>query len=147
MNSSAPTCSGRAHALGIFAAAEAPIIKAAAEEFIPLLGRIEVLVNKTGLVMLPYADTAHGTPFFLGEVLVAQAHLVCPEHEVEGYALVVGRDLEQAMAVAILDAAGAAGVAADRFDAVLAKAHGAQVRADHARRCDIEATRVQMETF
>ena len=37
--------------------------------------RIEVLENRTGLVMLPARDNAHGTSFFLGEVLVSEARV------------------------------------------------------------------------
>lgn len=139
--------SDRAEGLSILTAADPGQLKAAAEAFIPLLGTIEVLVNRTGLMMMPYTDTARGATFFLGEVLVAEAHIRCPEHGVEGYAVVTGRDLEQAMAIAVVDATGAAGLAGDCFHALLNEARAVQVAADQARRRDIAATRVQMETF
>ncbi|HVW92449.1 MAG TPA: phosphonate C-P lyase system protein PhnG [Devosia sp.] len=141
------TSRDRAAALSLMTAAPAERIKAAAEHLLPLLGAVEVLVNRTGLVMLPYRDTARGTSFFLGEVLMAEAHIRCPDHDVEGYAMVVGRDLEQAMAVAVLDAIGAAGLAAAQFNVLLRALEAEQAAADEALRRDIEATRVQMETF
>lgn len=147
MSPSNPPGSVRADTLSLLTAAPPDFVKNAAEEFIPLLGKIDVLANRTGLVMLPYSDTARGTAFFLGEVLVAEAHILCPDQDVEGYALVIGRDVEQAMAIAVLDAAGAAGLARDCFDAILAEADAVQVSTDEARRRDVEATRVQMETF
>lgn len=137
----------RAAALSLMTAAPAARIKAEAEQLLPLLGAVEVLVNRTGLVMLPYRDTAHGATFFLGEVLMAEAHIRCPDHDVEGYAMVVGRDLEQAMAIAVLDAVGAAALAPAQFNALLRVLAAEQATADEALRRDIEATRVQMETF
>jgi phosphonate C-P lyase system protein PhnG len=70
---------------------------------IPRLGEITVLSNRTGLVMVPMADTAQGTPFYVGEALIAEAHVRIGQHE--GYAACLGRDLEQALAIALIDAA------------------------------------------
>jgi alpha-D-ribose 1-methylphosphonate 5-triphosphate synthase subunit PhnG len=137
----------RGEALSLIAAAPPERAKALADQLVGLLGPVEVLVSRTGLVMLPYRETARGTSFFLGEVLVAEAQLKCADHGVEGYGMVVGRDLEQAMAVAVLDAVGAAGLANERFDAFVAEIREELGQADEARRRDIEATRVQMETF
>jgi alpha-D-ribose 1-methylphosphonate 5-triphosphate synthase subunit PhnG len=118
-------------------------LKPMAESILPHLGSIEVLVSRTGLVMLPFRDTVQGTDFFLGEVLVAEAHIRAGT--VEGYGMVTGRDLERAMAMAVLDAGRAMGLPevlafADREAAV----HQAE---DTALLRRIEATRVEMETF
>ena len=134
-------------ALSLFVLANPDQIKAEAEAMTPLLGRIEVLASRTGLVMLPYRDTVRGADFFLGEVLAAEAHIRCPDKGVEGYAMVVGHDLERAMAAAILDAVGAAEVDPGRFEAFLAHIGEALARSELAERRAVEATRVQMDTF
>lgn len=129
--------------LSVLARADAARIKAAAEALLPDLGEIEVLVSRSGLAMLPFRDTVEGTDFFLGDVLVAEAHIRVAG--VEGYGMVTGRDLERAMAMAVLDAGRALGLAA-----VTAFADGeaqAQAQADRERLRRIEATRVDMETF
>lgn len=122
-------------------------IKAEAEAILPALGAVEVLQSRTGLVMLPMRDTVQGTDFHLGEVLVAEAHLRLVDHDVEGYGMTVGRDLEQAMAMALIDAARAAGVALERIDALIAETAAQQAEADRDTLRRIEATRVDMETF
>jgi alpha-D-ribose 1-methylphosphonate 5-triphosphate synthase subunit PhnG len=134
-------------ALETLARAEPARLKAEAEAVLPLLGDIEVLQSRTGLVMLPMRDTVQETDFLLGDVLVAEAHLRLPSHGAEGYGLVVGRDLDRAMAMAVLDAARAAGIAGARIDAFLAAEARANAEADTATLRRIEATRVEMETF
>lgn len=129
--------------LTILARADAARIKALAEVVLPALGTIEVVTSRTGLVMLPLRDTVQGTDFFLGEVLVAEAHIRAGG--VEGYGMVTGRDLERAMAMAVLDAARAQGNTAV-LDFVAQEASVQQAE-DEARLRQIEATRVEMETF
>lgn len=122
-------------------------LKEIAEQILDDLGDVTVISNRTGLVMLPFVETVRNTTFHLGEVLVAEAHIQVPARSVEGYGAVVGRDLEQSMAMAILDAAIAAGHRHDLILAFLAEEE------NHAHECDrqtlrkVEATRVQMETF
>lgn len=118
-------------------------LKPFAETILPRLGEIEVLASRTGLVMLPFRDTVHGTDFFLGEVLVAEAHLRVGG--VEGYGMVTGRDLERAMAMAVLDAGRALDLP-EVMDFVVREA-AVQEAEDAALLRRIEATRVEMETF
>lgn len=136
-----------ARALDMLAAMDPAALKAQAEAILPLLGAVEVIVSRTGLVMLPMRDTVQDAAFFLGDVLVAEAQVRLGGHGVEGYGMVVGRDLERAMAMALIDAALAAGIETGRLDAFLARAAErlAADEADLLRR--IEATRVEMETF
>lgn len=136
-----------ARALDILAASRPTAIKAVAEQILNDLGEVSVVSNRTGLAMLPYHDTVQGTAFHLGEVLVAEAHIRVPARDVEGYGAVVGRDLERAMAMAVLDAAMAA---RHRINAILEfldveRAH--QEGCERERLKKVEATRVQMETF
>lgn len=121
-------------------------VKQMAEAVIPALGQITVLKNQTGLVMVPYTDSAQGTTFHLGEVLVAEGHLRI-ESGAEGYGMVLGRDVELAMAVAVLDAALMAGIMIDDITAFLVEQQQAQQAADEATLRKVESTRVEMETF
>ena len=58
-----------------------------------------------------------------------------------------GRDLEAAMAMALVDLAIAAGVAHPACTDFITAEQAAQDREDHDRLCRVEATRVDMETF
>lgn len=137
---------GHAAALDTLARAEPARLKAEAEAVLPLLGDLEVLQSRTGLVMLPMRDTVQETDFHLGDVLVAEAHVRLADGT-EGYGLIVGRDLERAMAMAVLDAARTAGIGADRIGGFLDAEARAIAAADTETLRRIEATRVEMETF
>jgi len=132
-------------ALSALARADTERLKAFAETLIPQLGPIEFLQSRTGLVMLPMRDTAQGTAFHLGEVLVSEAHV--QSGDVQGYGMRRGNDLEAAMAMALVDLALSSGVSVEactRFWKVEA-AELDLAEADTLRR--VEATRVDMETF
>lgn len=132
--------------LTILTHAPAENVKTFVEDIIPHLGDIEVLINRTGLVMLPYTDTSTGTRFHLGEALVSEAH-VRISGGTEGYAVCVGRDLQQALAVALLDAALTAGIMTDSIFTFIADQEVAQQAADDTMLKQVEATRIEMETF
>jgi alpha-D-ribose 1-methylphosphonate 5-triphosphate synthase subunit PhnG len=133
--------------LSVLSYAPAPAVKEQAEKVIPALGPIDVLNNRTGLVMLPYTDSARGVVFHLGEVLVSEAQVRLPVSGVEGYGMCMGRDLVQAVAIAILDAALTAGVMTDDIMAFIDKQAEELASADdHLLRC-VETTRVEMQTF
>ncbi|MYM57196.1 phosphonate C-P lyase system protein PhnG [Thalassovita mangrovi] len=131
--------------LGTLARADADRLKAFAEVLIPQLGDIEVLHSRTGLVMLPMRDTAQGTAFHLGEVLVSEAHI--RQAGVEAYGMRRGRDLESAMAMALVDLAVAQGIAPDACAAFVRAEADAAASEDAQVLRRIDATRVDMETF
>lgn len=132
--------------LTILTHAPAEVVKALAEAVIPHLGDILVLQNRTGLVMLPAVDSADGTTFHLGEVLVTQAHVRLGSG-VEGYAMCVGRDLEQAMAIALLDAALSSQIMTQEILGVVNDQAQLQQQADDLLLRQVQATRIEMETF
>ncbi|MGV6874138.1 phosphonate C-P lyase system protein PhnG [Pseudochelatococcus sp. B33] len=134
-------------ALGILAASRPDAIKSCADEVLTDLGEVSVLANRTGLAMLPFIDTVRNTAFHLGEVLVAEAYIRVPARGAEGYGAVTGRDLEHAMAIAVLDAAIAAGHRTDVIVAFLDGEWRHQQDNDRERLRKVEATRVDMETF
>lgn len=134
-----------ARLLDVLARADAGRLGALADALLPSLGPVEVVHSRTGLVMLPLRDTVQGTDFHLGEVLVAEAHLRAGD--VEGYGMIVGRDLQRAMAMAVVDAAAAAGLDAEAIAAFADAEEAEAARADEARLRAVEATRVDMETF
>lgn len=121
-------------------------LKPFADDLIPYLGAITVLQNRTGLVMLPYTDTAEGTVFHLGEVLVSEGHIRI-EGGAEGYGMVLGRDVEFALAVAVVDAALTAGIETERITAFIKQQAAVQAEADRDEARKVESTRVEMETF
>lgn len=131
--------------LSILARADEAQLKAFAEPLIASLGDIEVTQNRTGLVMLPMRDTAQGTHFHLGEVLVSEARISSGEHE--GYGMRRGRDLEAAMAMAVVDLAVARGAETEACTKFLKAEAEAQSAADDVTLRAVEATRVDMETF
>lgn len=132
--------------LTILTHAPAAAVKALAEETLPSLGDVQVLINRTGLVMLPYTDSAEGTIFHLGEVLVSEAHIELASG-VQGYALCTGRDLVQSLAIAVLDAALTANIQTEKLQAFLQEQAQLQAAADDVLLRKVEATRVEMETF
>ncbi|MCV6593919.1 MAG: phosphonate C-P lyase system protein PhnG [Silicimonas sp.] len=134
-----------ARALGILARCDAARLKAFAEPLIARLGEIQVLENRTGLVMLPMRDTAQGTHFHLGEVLMSEAHIAASG--TEGFGMRRGRDLEAAMAMAVVDACLATGQATAPVRSFLDTEARHLAEADRDRLCQVEATRVNMETF
>lgn len=140
---------GHARLLDALARADADRLGVLAEALLPALGPVEVVHSRTGLVMLPMRDTVRGTDFHLGEVLVAEAHLRAEgvAGGVEGYGMVVGRGLERAMAMAVVDAAAMAGLEVQAIAAFVEREAAATERADDARLRAVEATRVEMETF
>ena len=131
--------------LGILARSKAARLKALAETLIPHLGVIEVEQSRTGLVMLPMRDTAQGVNFHLGEVLVSEARIICAGHL--GYGMRRGRDLEAAMAMALVDLSVSMGVRGDACAVFLRAESKAQTEADNELLRKVEATRVDMETF
>jgi alpha-D-ribose 1-methylphosphonate 5-triphosphate synthase subunit PhnG len=139
-----PTEFDHATLLAVLARADVTRLTALAETLLPQLVEVEVLHSRTGLVMLPMRDTVKGTDFHLGEVLVAEAHLRATG--CEGYGMVVGRNLEQAMAMAVVDAVASLGQSPEILAFLAAESAEIIVR-DTARLCEVEATRVEMETF
>jgi alpha-D-ribose 1-methylphosphonate 5-triphosphate synthase subunit PhnG len=125
--------------------ADAGAVKSFAEALLPALEPVEVLRNRTGLAMLPLREAAQGATFYVGEVLLAEAHVRAAG--AEGYAACLGRDLEQALAVALIDAAHRAGVAGPAILA-FAQAQAAALEAEESALLrEVEQTRVDLETF
>lgn len=131
--------------LGTLARSDPGRLKALAERLIGDLPEIAVHENRSGLVMLPMRDTAQGTHFHLGEVLVSEARIAAAGQI--GYGMCRGRDLEAAMAMAVVDLAVALGVLHQEISDFLGSEAQAQAQTDHETLRRVEATRVDMETF
>ena len=153
-----PGLERQAHALSVLSSVPADTIKTFADDVLGELEAlglaVEVLENRTGLVMLPAQDNAQGTNFFLGEVLISEARVRVDG--ALGYGACLGRDLEQALAIGILetfvrvldDGAGHAELALTQRvrDFIAAQTEVQREQDQHLMR-RVEATRVQMETF
>lgn len=135
----------RTHCLSILSRAPHDQVKRFADKLIPELGEIQVIENRTGLVMLPMSEPVQAATFFLGEVLVAEARVRV--NQIEGYAACLGRDVEQALALALIDAANAGGIAQKKIAKFLAMQSANLAHADAELLKQVEATRVEMETF
>ncbi len=97
--------------------------------------------------MLPATDTVHGTIFHLGEVLMAEAHVRLDAHGIEGYGACLGRDLQQALAIALFDGALRAGVQRNAILSFVESTRADLVAQASALALKVESTRVEMETF
>jgi alpha-D-ribose 1-methylphosphonate 5-triphosphate synthase subunit PhnG len=132
--------------LSILARTPADALKAFAESLLDSTGTPDVLLNRTGLIMLPYTDNAQGTIFHLGEVLVAEAQVRLPDGT-EGYGMCTGRDLVQALGIALIDAAMQSGIQTEAIIAFAREQHAGQQADDEMLLRQVETTRVEMETF
>jgi alpha-D-ribose 1-methylphosphonate 5-triphosphate synthase subunit PhnG len=133
-------------ALNILARARPAQLKHFAETLLAEMGEITVLQNRTGLVMLPMRDTVENVDFHLGEVLVSEAQIANGAGQV-GYGMVTGRDLERAMAMAVVDLCLAERGGDPAIGQFLAKERAHLAAQDDLRMRQVEATRVEMETF
>ena len=137
---------GHGEMLDILARARPDRLKQHAEALLNDMGEITVIANRTGLVMVPMRDTVQNVDFHLGEVLVSEAQITDPAGQI-GYGMVTGRDLERARARAVVGLSVAARGRDDATARFLAeeKTHLDHVDAERMRQ--VEATRVEMETF
>ncbi len=142
-----PAHLNQSEVLSTFTQTPAETIKQFTENLLNDLGKVKVIQNRTGLVMMPYRDTAQGELFHLGEVLVAEAHVRLEQHDMEGYAACLGRDLEQALAVAILDASLSANIMLEQIEPFVTKQAKQQQEIEETLLKQVEATLVEMETF
>lgn len=137
---------GHAETLNLLARARPEGLKVLAESVLDRLGEITVIANRTGLVMVPMRDTVENVDFHLGEVLVSEAHIADADGRI-GYGMIAGRDLERAMAMAVIDLSLAIEPHADAVTQFMATERTHLAEIDDARMRRVEATRVEMETF
>jgi alpha-D-ribose 1-methylphosphonate 5-triphosphate synthase subunit PhnG len=136
--------------LSVLSQAPAQDVAPLAEDLLPLLGDVVVTQNRTGIVMLPFTDTAKGVTFHLGEVLMAEARIraLLPDGRAqEGYGACLGRDTQHALALAVIDAAWRAGVNRSRIDALVESQRAVLKQHDEELMRKVETTRIEMETF
>ena len=132
--------------LDILARARPERLKALAETLLDAMGEISVIANRTGLVMVPMRDTVENVDFHLGEVLVSEAHIADAGGHI-GYGMIAGRDLERAMAMAVVDLRVAAMGQEAEIGRFLVQESAHLAADDGERMRQVEATRVEMETF
>jgi alpha-D-ribose 1-methylphosphonate 5-triphosphate synthase subunit PhnG len=135
-----------ADALNVLARARPEHLKNLAESLLDRLGDLTVIANRTGLVMVPMRDTVENVDFHLGEVLVSEAHIADASGRI-GYGMITGRDLERAMAMAVVDLALTVEPNADSTRHFIETERQHLAELDVARMRRVEATRVEMETF
>lgn len=131
--------------LGVLTHTSAETVTTFVNSWLDDLGEVQVLENRTGLVMLPYSESVQGTVFHLGEVLIAEARVCVREQE--GYGACLGRDLVQALAIAVFDAAWQLNFRRSELAAFIETQAQSQAEAEETLLRQVESTRVQMETF
>jgi alpha-D-ribose 1-methylphosphonate 5-triphosphate synthase subunit PhnG len=104
MQETSPT-DARRRALGLLARATAAELAAPLAQYWPDLAARELKPAEAGLVMLRGRAGGDGALFNLGEATVTRSIVELDTGE-RGYGHVLGRDLEQALRVALLDALG-----------------------------------------
>lgn len=134
----------QAAALSILCRAPAEAVKMQAERLLAIGGEVQLLRNRTGLLMQPMRESVEQSDFYLGEVLVCEAHVRFNGHE--GYAVCLGRDLEQALAIALIDAA-RSGAGDPLIEAFIAEQAQLLAAEDEALLQEVTRTRVELETF
>lgn len=134
----------REQRLEAMAAADAAAIVALADDVLATFD-VEVTRGPTvGLLMVRVEEPADRLPFNFTEVTVAEAEVSAGDHR--GYAMVMGKSMEHALAAAVLDAALAAEhPLSDRIDRFLNEAVTTAERHWAARWAEIAPTRVQFE--
>lgn len=135
------------HHLSILARAPAPDVKAFVNDILPFIGPVDMLKSQTGIVMLPAKDSAKEVKFHLGEILMAEATVCLRISKVEGYGACLGRDLQHATAIAILDAALRAEVSIEPIQTFIEEQRQQLAQFDAKLARGVESTRVSMETF
>jgi phosphonate C-P lyase system protein PhnG len=99
----------QAEYLGILSYAPPEAVMAFVADILPAVGSIDVLHTHTGLLTLSTPELVAGSyeaaeePAVLGEVLVTETSVQLDDGTI-GYSACLGRDVLQAVAVAILDA-------------------------------------------
>ena len=78
---------------------------------------------------------------------MAEAHIRLRQSGDEGYGMIVGHDLEHAMAMAVIDAAIVAGVEIDALTDFVTKTAAKLAQHDDDTLRDVAATRVDMGSF
>jgi alpha-D-ribose 1-methylphosphonate 5-triphosphate synthase subunit PhnG len=134
-------------ALNTFAHVSTEAVAAFADTVLAEIGDVAVQDARTGLLLLPVVDNRDGVQFVLGEVLVSRATLRFLDHGVDGHGTCVGRDVRKAVALAVLDGALAAGVAAPRILEFAAAQRAQWGESDAVLRRRVAATRVEVETL
>lgn len=128
------------------AGADDTAVRELAERILEVAGDVEVLTGPRAATMLvEMTESVQEQRFYLGEVVVSQASVSVQGSR--GDALVIGRDLERALAVAVCDAAADAGVLAEEVAALVQRSESAAAAARRHESATVAATKVSFEVI
>lgn len=128
------------------AVADDASVRELAECILEVAGDVEVLSGPRAATMLvEMTESVQEQRFYLGEVVVSEASVSVQGSR--GDALVIGRDLERAVAVAVCDAAAGAGVLADEVRALVERSESAAAAARRRESATVAATKVSFEVI
>ena len=128
------------------AVADPTSVRALAERVLETAGEVEVLRGPTAATMLvELTESVQHQRFYLGEVVVSEASVSVDGCRGDG--VVIGRDLERALAVAVCDAAADAGVLADEVAALVEESEAAAAASRQEQADTVASTRVSFEVI
>jgi alpha-D-ribose 1-methylphosphonate 5-triphosphate synthase subunit PhnG len=131
---------------GALAVADRGDVIALAERILDATDEVEALsVPGPATMLVEVTESVRHQPFHLCEVVVSEASVAVRGHRGDG--LVIGSDTERAVAVAVCDAAAAAGLFAADIERLVADTVAARARERHGRAGTVAATRIDLEAL
>lgn len=100
---------------------------------------------RAGTMLVELTESVHDQAFHVGEVVVSEAEVTVDGQT--GHGLVLGHDIERALAAAVCDAAAEAGLLVSDIEALVTKTEERVGRADAARARRVAGTRVTMDVI
>lgn len=131
---------------GALAVADRGDVIALAGRILDATDEVEALsVPGPATMLVEVTESVRHQPFHLCEVVVSEASVAVRGHRGDG--LVLGSDTERAVAVAVCDAAAAAGLFAADVERLVADTEAARARERRGRAATVAATRIDLEAL
>jgi alpha-D-ribose 1-methylphosphonate 5-triphosphate synthase subunit PhnG len=131
---------------GALAVADRGDVIALAGRILDATDEVEALsVPGPATMLVEVTESVRHQPFHLCEVVVSEASVAVRGHRGDG--LVLGSDTERAVAVAVCDAAAAAGLFAADVERLVADTVAARARERRCRAATVAATRIDLEAL
>lgn len=128
------------------AVADDTSVRRLAERILAAAHEVEVVRPATAATMLiELTESVQHQPFYLGEVVVSEATVRVDG--CRGDAVVIGHDLERALAAAVCDAAAEAGVLAEEVEDLVARTQAAVAASRTEESNAVASTRVSFEVI
>ncbi len=132
--------------LSVLCQSDPKTIKAFTEDkILPQIETVKTIKNRVGSIAVPIEDAVTSKPFILGEALTAEAEIEADG--ITGYAAVLGRDLELAIAIALVDACVQGNRFAETVEPFVLELETKLLQEEEQLMKKVQSTQVKMETF